>query len=308
LGLALVTMLATPVACSATPAASGTGPAPSASARPAASRSPGITQTAKADAAKAMASADWLHALQVVADLRAQPPTRPLVLMIGSSIVRESTVSDAGWAAQVHKRGGPLVDTYDLGSRNQSFAQDVKLVPLVPKVPTIVFIGVDVVRFVSPHENPKIVLPVPAPVPAGYDPHRYTSGRVLPAVQKRKLVAAWMKGRYPVFSHNYAYNVGQLKKLIEECQARGLHPVLLDTPRNTAIIGRAFDKPVSRYRATCRQLAAKYGIPFVDMVGAARFATADFYDMWHAVQPGRAKWQQLLSDQTIRLLHHYGMR
>ena len=308
-GIALLAMIATLVVCSAAAGGSVAGPTRSASATPSApaSGASGVKQTAKAEAAKAVASADWLHALQVVADLRAQPPTRPLVVIVGSSIVRESTVSDASWAAQVHRRGGPLVDAYDLGSRNQSFAQDVSLVPLLPKVPTIVFIGVDVVRFVSPPVNPKVVLPAPAPVHAGYNPHRYTSTRVLPAAQKRTLVADWMRVRYPVFSHYYSYNRSRLQKLIEECMARGLHPVLLDTPRNTAIIGRAFHKPVSRYRATCRQLAAKYGIPFVDMVGAARFANSDFYDMWHAVQPGRAKWQLLLSDETVKLLRRYGM-
>jgi len=109
----------------------------------------------------AKAGADWQHALQVVAYLRAHPPSRPLVLMIGSSIVRESTISDASWAAQVHQRGGPQVTAYDLGSSNQSFAQDVKLVGYLPSAPTIVFIGVDVVRFVSAPANPVVTLPAP---------------------------------------------------------------------------------------------------------------------------------------------------
>jgi hypothetical protein len=292
-------------ACSAVPGGAGGssavvgGPAASATAS---------GQTARAEAVRAAAGADWLHALQVVADLRAQPPKRPLVLMIGSSIVRESTVSDASWAAQVHQRGGPLVTTHDLGSSNQSFAQDVKLVGYLPSVPTIVFIGVDVVRFVSAPVDPAVTLPAPSPVPAGYDPHRYGSARILPDSQKRALVTNWMTNRFPVFSKNYSYNLGRLKKLVEACQARGLHPVLLDTPRNTAVIGQGFDKAVSRYRASCRQLAAKYNMPFVDMVATARFTSTDFYDLWHAVQPGRAKWQLLLSDQTVRLLQRYGMR
>ena len=264
-------------------------------------------KTAKGETAKALGSSDWQHTLQIVADLKAKPPAEPLVLMLGSSIVRESTVSDTSWAAQVQQRGGPTVATYDLGSRNQSFVQDLKLVPFLPNVPTIVYIGVDVVRFVSPPANPRVVLPAPATVPSGYDPHRYSGAHVLTAAQKRKLVADWMKNRYPVFSRNYAYNKGRLEKLVAACLARGLHPVLLDTPRNTAIIGHSFDKPVSRYRLTCRRLARKYGIPFVDMVGAARFVSADFYDMWHAVQPGQAKWQLLLSDETVKLLRRYGM-
>jgi hypothetical protein len=299
-GAAVVVMLTGLVACSAGGAGQGGSSAVTASVRAV------TAQAAGAESARATGSSDWLHALQVVADLRAQPPNRPLVLMIGSSIVRESTVSDASWAAQVRQRGGPSVATYDLGSRNQTFDQDLKLVPYLPDVPTIVYIGVDIVRFVSPPSDPAVVLPAPKPVPAGYDPHHYNGSHVLPAGKKRTLVADWMKNRYPVFNRYYTYNLGRLEKLIKACLARGLHPVLLDTPRNTAIIGRALDKPVNRYRASCRQLAAKYGIPFVDMVVVARFANTDFYDVWHAVPPGRAKWQLLLSDQTVRLLQRYG--
>ena len=312
LGLALIVAATALVACSVASGGSG-GPSAAAASGAGASAGTAVSPAASAGATgagprMAKAGADWQHALQVVAYLRAHPPSRPLVLMIGSSIVRESTISDASWAAQVHQRGGPQVTAYDLGSSNQSFAQDVKLVGYLPSAPTIVFIGVDVVRFVSAPANPVVTLPAPQPVPAGYDPHRYSSARILPDSQKRSLVTSWMTSRFPVFSKNYAYNLGQLNKLIEACRARGLHPVLLDTPRNTAVIGPGFDKAVGRYRASCRQLAAKYGIPFVDMVAAARFTSTDFYDLWHAVQPGRAKWQLLLSDQTVQLLQRYGMK
>ena len=301
LGVTVAIMLTGLVACSAGGGRQSGSSAAAASGRPAVAGTPGTHSP------RAKAGADWQHTLQVVADLRAQPPNQPLVLMLGSSIVRESTVSDASWAAQVRQQGGPSVATYDVGSSNQTFAQDLKLVPYLPRVPAIVFIGVDVVRFVSPPSDPAVVLPAPKPVPPGYDPHRYSSAHILPAAQKRSLVTAWMTNRFPIFSRNYSYNQGQLEKLIKECLARGVHPVLLDTPRNTAIIGRAFDKPVDRYRVTCLRLAAKYGIPFVDMVASARFADTDFYDMWHAVQPGRAKWQLLLSDETVKLLRRYGM-
>jgi hypothetical protein len=265
------------------------------------------SRAAGAGSVRAKAGADWQHALQVVADLRAHPPTRPLVLMMGNSIVRESTMRDSSWAAQVHQQGGPSVAAHDLGSSNQSFAQDLKLVPYLPAAPTIVFIGVDVVRFASPPSDPAVTLPAPGPVPPGYDPHRYSSAHILAPAKKRGLVADWMRDRFPVFSRYYSYDLGQLEKLIKACLAKGLHPVLLDTPRNTAIIGHAFDKPVTRYHADCRALAARHGIPFVEMVDAARFANTDFYDLWHLVQPGRVKWQLLLSNETVAVLKRYGM-
>jgi hypothetical protein len=293
LGIAAIVMITGLVACSA-----GSGGAGGSS----------VTVGGATGTARAEVIVDWQHALQVIANLRAHPPNQPLVLMFGSSIVRESTTSDASWAAQVHARGGPSVAAYNLGSRNQSFAQDLKLVGYLPAVPTIVFIGVDVVRFDSPPSNPAVTLPAPRPVASSYDSHHYDGSRVFSASKKRALAADWMRTRYPVFRRYYSYNLRVLDKLIRECQARGLHPVLLDTPRNTVIVGNAFSKPVSRYRASSKKLAAKYGIPFVDMVAAASFANTDFFDLWHALPPGRHRWQARLSDETIKLLQRYGMK
>jgi hypothetical protein len=254
------------------------------------------------------AGADWAHALQVVSWLQSNPPSKPLVLMLGSSIVRESVTSDAAWAAQIQRGGGPAVAAYDLGSTNQSFAQDLKLVKFLPQSGAIVYVGVDVVRFVADPSSPGVTLPAPSKPPASWNPHKYSSAHVLTLAAKRAKVSDWMTRRYAVFLKNYAYNLGQLKALIVACQAQGLHPVLLDTPRNTAVLGSAWNKPVKKYQASCTALAKQYGIPFVQLVSKARFVNTDFYDLYHAVQPGRAKWQALLSTQTVKLLSQYQLR
>ncbi len=247
------------------------------------------------------------HALQVVANIRADPPVIPLVFMLGGSAVRESTISDASWAADVERAGGPRLETYNLGSSNQSFAQDLKLVPYLPQVPlTIVYIGVNLGRFVWPPANFSIRLPAPKPVPASYRQHHYSGAHILSVARKRALVTDWKAQRYSVFSRYYAYNLGVLEKLIKACLARGLHPVLLDEPRNTAIIGHALDKPVSKYHSSVEGLAKQYGIPFVDMVADAHLTNKDFFDLWHLVPPGRGKWQTLLSRETVQLLNAYG--
>jgi hypothetical protein len=256
----------------------------------------------------APAGTDWKHTLQVVSWLKANPPKKPLVLMFGSSIVRESVTSDASWAAAVKSRRGGAVLTYDLGSTNQSFAQNLALVPNLPQVPTLVFIGVDVARFVAAPGTATVKLPAPQAPSASYDPHRYSSSRIKTLAQKRALVKDWLARRYPVFKKNYSYNLGVLKKLVQACKDRGLHPVLLDTPRNTAVIKGAWKKAIDTYTAGVRTLARQMGVPFVTMVASARFANADFYDLLHAVQPGRAKWQKLLAAQTVALLKHYGLR
>jgi len=252
-------------------------------------------------------TADWHHARQVIAHLKETPPEGPLVVMFGTSTTRESTITDASWSKAIGRAAGMTVTAYNLGSTNQTFTQDRKLVDHLPDHPTIVFIGIDVVRFVAAPSDAAVTLPAPAPPPASYDQHRYSTRRILSAAKKQALVRDWVKRRYPVFLKNYTHNLAELTLLIEVCQQRGLHPVLLEAPRNTAAIKTAFNRAVRKYRASCRGLAAHYGIPYIDFVGACRLRNRDFYDVWHAVEPGRRKWQPRLSTHTVRLLRSYGM-
>jgi hypothetical protein len=251
---------------------------------------------------------DWYHALEVVAELRERPPGLPLVVLIGGSCARECTVSDADWAAQVRRRAGPEVDTYDLGSRNQTFYEDVALVKALPKTPAIVFIAVNTERFTSPYTTRPVSLE-PDPVKsAWYAQHHYTSARILSLQRKREMARDWMVRRYPVFRSRYAYNLGQLGRVPRECQKRPyLHPVILEMPRNMQVIGSALSRPIRQYHGGCKDLAKEYRIPFVNFVAAARLVNRDFYDLGHLVQPGRVKFQRLLSDRTIALLARYGM-
>ena len=257
--------------------------------------------------ADATSSQDWQHTLQVVANLRADPPAQPLVILLGGSSARECVISDARWAAQVESLGDPVIVAHDLGSRNQTFAQNLKLIGKLPAIPTVVFIGVNLGRFTPAPSDPTVSLPAPAPIPASYDPHQYSSAYILSAVRKRQILRAWLAHRYPVFEEHYSYNLGVLRKLIEACQAKGFHPVLLDLPRDTAIIGHALDRPVIRYHDSCETTATRFHIPFLNFVREAEMVNRDFYDLWHLVEPGRAKWQRVLSARTVRWLAKYGL-
>src|SRR5665647_2841878 len=111
----------------------------------------------------------------------------------------------------------------------------------------------------------------------------------------------------PAVQNRYAYNLGQLERLIRASKARGLRPVMLDLPRNMVVIKDRFYRPIQRYHQGCRALAGEYSIPFVNFVGAANLVDRDFYDIAHVVEPGRTKFQRLLSDKTIDLIKRYGM-
>ena len=40
---------------------------------------------------------------------------------------------------------------------------------------------------------------------------------------------------------------------------------------------------------------------------AARFVDRDFFDIFHLVEPGRVKYEHLLSEKTMTLLDRYGL-
>jgi hypothetical protein len=247
---------------------------------------------------------DWMRSLYVVSDLSTHPPATPIVLLLGGSAGRECTVSDRNWQDQIVRRGGSPVVVRNLSSKNQTFTQDLALVTQLPRAPTVVFIGINVGRFNMP---PTITFPTRAGPYQWVGQHRYSEERVLSPERKERVAAEWMDRRYPAFAQRFQYNLAVFEQVVLACLQRGLHPVLLDLPRNTAMIGDRLDVPVGIYSRACQGLAASYGIPFVSFVTRAGLESADFFDIAHLVEPGRAKWQLLLSDTSIDLLRQYGM-
>jgi hypothetical protein len=247
----------------------------------------------------------WRHALQVIANLREHPVRRPLVLLLGDSTTREATISDASLRRAISKASGRRVAAYDLASTNAGFNKDSALVPFIPNKRTVVFICVNLIRFIAPGQ-PEIPVTLPPAAPfVPFEQHLYDESNILSPSQKQIGVTFWRKTYFPVFYARVAENMASLDQLIASCKARGLHPVLLESARDTAAIGTAWDAPLRRSHAGCVALAAKYRIPYADFVRRARFVTSDFFDLWHAVQPGRAKYQKRLAARAGRLIDRY---
>ncbi len=250
---------------------------------------------------------DWQHCVQVVANLRAKPPKVPLVVLLGGSAARECTVLDDNWERQIEKRGGYVVDAYNLGSKHRSYAQDLAFVKLLPKgVPTIVYIGINLGRFCLPPGAGTLTLPRAGPL-ARYPQHVYHASKIQSRSTKRYYVRYWLSARYPEFRTYYSRELNTLQKIIRVCKQRHLRVALVDLPRDVPVIGSAFNGPVSRYHKGCSAMARRWSIPWLNFVGAAHFADRDFFDIFHLVEPGRVKYQSILSDQTIRLLKKYHM-
>jgi hypothetical protein len=77
---------------------------------------------------------------------------------------------------------------------------------------------------------------------------------------------------------------------------------LYDQPLNTSAAGPDWAGVVPAYRAACRRLARKYGVPYLHIERAVKLKDADFADLYHLLAPGRAKWQPEMARQLAAAL------
>lgn len=258
---------------------------------------------------------DWRHMYAVLEALKADPPQRPLVLLLGGSAARECTHTDRRWRRQIAALGDTPVRAYDLGSASQSFSKKIWMVNELPDVPTLIFIGVNLGRYTAaPPATDAAVEGLPATSTAvlaasldDYDQHRFHWPHIASDEKKRQLVGDWLRRRYPVFKERFSYNARKLRELVEACQARGFYPVLLNLPLNLRTVGHRLDKPRARYRRNCLAVRDRYGVPWVNYIAKIGLRSPDFADNWHLVEPGRTKWQKRLSIWTAHFIDLYDL-
>lgn len=97
---------------------------------------------------------DWGYVSWTVAHNRRQPPPLPTVYLLGGSMGRETTISDASLARRIEQAGGPRVAAFNLGSIMQNFGQSLAVADNVPDTPALLVVGVNPGRFTRPpHET-----------------------------------------------------------------------------------------------------------------------------------------------------------
>ena len=252
---------------------------------------------------------DWLHLWAVLEQFQTAPPKVPVVYLLGGSAARECTTLDKPWSDQVSRLVGRGIRALNFGAASQSYLRDIGIVDKMPRVPSVVLIGVNLGRYTS---SPPAAATAAAAIPRGsiltrYTQHRFTSGDVLGDAAKRAMLSKWLRERYPVFKQRYSSNHQQLELLIAECQRLDLHPVLVNLPFNDAIVRPALDAARARYATGCRALAATYHIRYYDFVGKVGFASRDFVDLWHCAPSGRVKYQARLSRVIHTVIDDYGV-
>jgi len=252
---------------------------------------------------------DWRHLRQVLGYYQVNTPQRPAVYLLGGSVARESQINDLSWRRQIVGLGGPTVEAFNLGSMNQSYDDNIAMVKVLPDVPTLVIIGVNLGRYtwheVVPGVTATRIEPDTSGVISPYNGHRFTQDHIAGDIRKRERLRKWLDERYPVFKANFRYNAQRLDDLVALCLERGFHPVIMNLPMNLPVIRRSLDAPRERYANNCRNVAEKYGIPYVDFLPRVPFVSRDFLDLWHCVEPGRVKWQVRVSRMVVRMLDRY---
>ncbi len=262
-------------------------------------------------------SLDFVRVLQLVADLRAHPPAQPLVCLLGGSSARECTISNDSWSDRVSSLRGYRVKCVNLGSKHRMFTQDRRIVGYLPQGTDIVYVGVNVGRFCNGPYDPAVILPEPSDASAGAAAAKggaqvsrsaaRGSTTVLPDWRKRQIAEQWMVKRWPNFRERWRWNLRALERVCRRSLDRGQHPVIIDLPRNMAIIGRLLDRPMRMYHRGCRDLAGKLGIPYVQFQASTGLTNRDFSDLWHTVESGQVKWERALAATTARLIKRYGI-
>jgi hypothetical protein len=265
------------------------------------------TSAAGAPDARAAITPDYRHALQVVADLRTYPPEVPLVVLLGGSSQRSSTVSDLSMTRHVRDKVGCKLVAFNLGSKERLLTTDRRLVGLLPDVHPIVYIGVNMGRFCRGRGDPAVVLPDPSSQAPTPEPRSTAATAPLSVTRKRQMVREWMQERWPLFARNYSYEFGVLEAAVKLSLKKGQHPVIIDLPRNMAIIGHQLDRPLDKYHAGCRAIARRNNVPYIQFQGQLNLGNRDFRDLWHLLPQSRIKWQRQLASTTAKLLKQYGM-
>jgi lysophospholipase L1-like esterase len=120
------------------------------------------------------------------------------------------------------------------------------------------------------------------------------------------MVRKWNKRRAPVFEKNLEFNLGMLEQLLERSRQRGVEVVLVELPRNEEIVAGRFDWALAMYQPRVRELAGRYGVPYVDFSQEIGLGNGDFHDLSHLVEPGRELWEQRLAEELAAFYERRG--
>ena len=140
----------------------------------------------------------------------------------------------------------------------------------------------------------------------GYSDHYTIDGPLQSRTRKLSMArrdVAQDSARYALYAD---YNFMVLEQLVGLARARGFGIAFFDQPLNQHVIGPSWDGVVPSYRRRALALAARLGVPYLDVAQRVHLEDRDFLDMYHLVVRGRLKWQPVMSRQVGGVVRDLG--
>lgn len=139
-----------------------------------------------------------------------------------------------------------------------------------------------------------------------YSPHWITERKVWTLARKRLGVEQWMRFRGRKFYRYYPYNARLLEALVARAEQRGFRVVLLEETENADVVGDSFDGFKAVYKPIVRGIAARHGVPYLDLGDQLDLPDSAFWDYIHPVEPARVVWERVLSKALAPVVRQAG--
>ena len=136
-----------------------------------------------------------------------------------------------------------------------------------------------------------------------YEPHYYPWGAAGHSpLAKRRNVLTVLETDASLYRANADYNFAMLEEILKLARERGYRVVLFDQPLNASAAGPDWNGVVPAYRKRARALAARYGVPYVDIERVVKLTDGDFADLYHLLAPARLRWQSVMAREFASTL------
>ena len=139
-----------------------------------------------------------------------------------------------------------------------------------------------------------------------YKRHRYDERGALATSTKQALVPRFTQtlGASPngAFFTYFDFNVALLERCVSEAREKGYRVLLMQDPIDGVVVGTSYDAYEKEYRPVVQRIVRQQDARYVDLNPRAALADADFYDLFHLLPSGRAKWTPMLAAAVAPIL------
>ncbi len=129
-----------------------------------------------------------------------------------------------------------------------------------------------------------------------YAIHYYPPGSkgALPVAKRQNIFKVLTRDR-KAYRANGEYNFEILRQIVKLSEKRGYKVVFYDQPLNFSAGGPTWGGVLPAYRKRAEAISKQLGVPYIHVERGIHLTDADFADLYHLLDSGRAKWQAELA-------------